>query len=1126
MSLKKYINDKSPFPQSVDEMDGSVLIFEGHDRPRYVYPLNEETGYLGLDSMDHPWFTPQFVSLGTGTLTSAKYYSIIVVPIKADISAGGLPIYGDASAYSIPKTPAASSKSINFTIPVHTQRIVKDCGIVFDSTYYQIEDQTKEWETNQFVGSYAKNVETGKEYLITANTATVITFVSGVFSADDRYQIVKPTCTARAIYACEMAAAADVSTSDFYLRDIIEDNTTTTYALTAFAESADIWNFEGTQLQPPNANSVKALSSIVFCGGGIVENRGKAKVDTDTASAIQSEVSDTGTVGAVSKFEDDTKTWTPDEFIGMTLLNSANGEVEITDNTEYEILPALIGTTKFNKTDPYYILDKAGTPDVSDAVDIVTSATAIGVTPIPSGAPVYTGARTIYPTSDSYLKSLWWWTSGEISPSQYVGYYVTASDNTFIGEVLAYQRIAGSDFLTVAGFSPTFPAGGSQLKIWNTGGFNVSEHLGKFITDSSQNVVGRVLSNSTVSLFLNAAHGLSVSDEFEIRTPEDSGIVTFPTSFKVSGKTWEDDLLIGKTIDFSVTEDKTVLTNNSDSIALTDNTMPSAGETFSVSLTMTISNPYSFSEENGTATKVARYTIAGDLEDANALPAGTYAGDYVTVSDTGTAGNNVTSAKILRVDSGGKWFEIENNSLVAGAADIGATVTITRNHITGNISGANQTYFTEGMTDAIIKFAKSGEKVFKITWVDPVNQACGIDSLYSSPVTTETDFEVSSNYPLYYSDSRNPHAWGAANIIDIYDITGFSSIGNSLLVFCKTSLVRVDIESLGASPVIISDNVRCPAQFSIVKGEKITAFYDGTGFSVTDGVSATSITAYKLREYLAGINKEHEANIRGVYDRENKRFEFVFPMGGETLNNYGVYITEGSWNCYPFTRPDCNALWTNYYNGNLRVYHGTSGDLADGSGEVWRHEGEADGSASLSMTVTAITGQVVSAQSLSETSLAAGDPVSIYPVASGEAVKQLVVKSISQTGTSPIAYDITFDDSYDLADYEAGDLVLAGYVPFDYGVKWTDFSSPQYRHQVRSLHIDLEDMTGALYIDHYLDMSKTAIATNEYAVTPSDTKIIVPFRMGKCYKYGFKLRGYSSTGVKISAFEIMYDTQV
>lgn len=1115
--MKKYINDKSPFPQSLEELDGVVLNFEGHDRPRYVYPLNEEAGYLGLESMDKPWHTPQFVSIDAGgTLESAKYYSIIVVPIKADITAGGLPIYGEASPYSIPKTPAAASKKITYTIPTHPQFIIKECGITELFSSFTITDSFQTWTASGYVGATLKNVETGKLYTITANTATTVTATNAIFSAGDRYQILERTVTARAIYAAEMTNASDVSSSSYYLRDIINDNTTTTYELLAFAESADSWDFSGNNLPPPNASAVKQLASLVFCGGGISESRGKAKIDTTTANTIQSAEDDTGTVGAVSKIEDDTQTLTPDALIGMSLLNEANGAVEITDNTATEIYPALIGTTRFYKDDKYFVVDPSATPDLSDTVDIVTSTTAIGLTPVATGVPVYTGTFLC----NTYNNPAGW-RFDSVNPSQYVGMYVTLNDNTYVGECLsAFQHgdYPGAPwYLNVRGVSYNNPPNGTPLKIYSAGGMQISEHVGKFVLDGSSNILGRVLSNSTVSLYLNAAHGLSITDAFDIVSPEVSSLVTFPTSFKVAGKTWTPDEHAGRLIDFSATANKTILSNNADSIALTDISMPTPAETFSIlSATMTVSNPYSRSTDAGAEVKIARYTIAGDLADANALPEGTYAGDYATVTGSGETGNNIASLEIVRVDPDGKWIEVENDSLVAGAANIGATLTITRNHITGNVSGDDKTYFTEGMVDARVKFASSGEKVFKVVWVDPIKQALGIDELYTDPVTADAAFEVFSNYPLYYSQSRNPHAWGAANIIDIYDIIGFSSVGNSLLVFCKTTLWRVDVESLGAAPVLISDNIRCPAQFSIVRGEKYTLFYDGTGISLTDGVTAQSITAYKTRDYLAGINKEFEANIRGVYDRENKRFEFVFPMSDETQNNYGLYITEDTWNCYPFMRPDCNALWTNYDAGRLLVYHGTSGELEGGDGKVWKHSGVSDATTAQEGVVASVAGQVISL--VVAPICAVSDMVTIYPATSGGEYLHAIVKEVSGT-------DITLDASYDVSGLVAGDLVLFGHIPFDYGIKWTDFASPQYRHQVRAVHIDLSEATGKLYVDHFLDMNETAVSTSEFDVTPSTTKIVVPFRMGKSYKYGFRLRGYTSTGIKISSFEIMYDTQ-
>jgi hypothetical protein len=1257
--MEKYINDKSPFWQSIGELDGVMLDFEGHDRPRYIYPTNKEAGYLGIESFDAVWNTPQYVSTASGgTLESAKYYAIIVVPIKTDMTAGGLPIYGEASPRSIPVTPGSASKKLTFTIPTHSQKIIKNTGLCLIKTGVSVTDTSQAWTVNEHAGRVLKNVETGLEYVIVSNTADTVVCSNLSFTTGDRFQILASAITARAIYASEMTNATDVTSSTYYLRDIIEDNTTTSYELTAFAESADSWDFSGNYLPPPNAAAVKVLASLVFCGGGIEESRGTAKIDTTTDNSIQTATDDTGTVGAISKFEDSSKAWTPNELIGLTLINSANGEETITDNTATEVYPALIGSTKFNEADAYTVIDKTATPDVSEDAIFIPSTTKI--TFADTSAPEETGTvqgktantitfadvtgtplltKTIALASSSSL-SVVNTASPFLTAAAYTGYsapisyfargftlygyvytiaigdYVLNSSNVVVAKVVGYVNAGLSPGLCYVGIDRaiTLAAGqtvkfchkseswgttqyvgkllynssnfliaritahtddtlyvqsslavGASFKVFsdtwtvdewkdsvlhdgasvfgivesNTvdtltvtahglsvtdafeitkGGWDLSEYAGKFVLDGAGTLLGKVLSNTRNTLTLNAAHGLTAGDAFDIQTAVHSGVVTFPTSFKVAGKTWTDNEHVGKTIIFSSANTKTILDNNADSIALSDTYMPASAETFSIiSASMAVTNPYDFVNEDGATVKVARYTIFGDIAGEDRLPLGTYAGDYVTVAASGTAGNNITDVKILRVDIGGKWFEVENDSVSAGNVSTGATVTIARNHITGNISGADQTYFTEGLVDARAKFAQSGEMVFKITFVDPVNQVLGIDQRYTDPVTAYTPFEIISNYPLYYSQSRNPHAFGAGSIIDLYDITGFSTVGNSLLVFCKNGLYRVDVESLGATPVLISDNLRCPAIGAIVRGEKNTMFYDGTGFSITDGSTAQSVTAYKARYYLENINKEYEKNICGVYDRENKRFEFYFPMGTDTQNNYGLIITEDALNCYPVYRQDCNSLWTNYDQGTLSVFHGTTGELDDGIGRIWKHTGTTDGTAVSSDTIVSVDGSTIYVTQ--PPVVAVGDMITVYPIASGEKYQQMIVKSVS-------GLSITVDDSYDLSNYIAGDLVLSGYVLFDYGIKWTDFASPQYRHQVRALHIDISETSGKLYIDHFLDMSETPVATNVYDITIDDSKIVVPFRMGKSYKYGFRLRGYSSTGLKISSFEIMYDTQV
>jgi hypothetical protein len=481
----------------------------------------------------------------------------------------------------------------------------------------------------------------------------------------------------------------------------------------------------------------------------------------------------------------------------------------------------------------------------------------------------------------------------------------------------------------------------------------------------------------------------------------------------------------------------------------------------------------------------------------------------------------------------GDMIRFSSYEVVGSYVDSSMKIELVPNYIQGTLSGGSATGFDRGLQYAGFQFPSDGMSPYEIEWVDPVNQRLGLPVLYTGNNTGFDAIKIQSDWTAAYSDAYNPHRFRPENTIETGDsVTGISSVGDTILIFCQNSLWRIDIDSLGGTPVMITNNVRCPAQFSIVKGERYVMFYDGSGFSITDGVTVQSVTAYRARDYLSNINKAYERNIRGVYDRENMRFEFSLPLGNEELNNYGLYITDGSWSCYPFSRPDCNALWTNFDDGNLKVYHGTSGALvSSGVGSIVSHEGETDGtpdSGEYLFTITSISGQTFSVSADGNASLAEGDVITVYPNETGGSYRQMIVDSATKTSTDPASatYNITVSDAYDISAYGAGDTIAFGLIPFDYGIKWTDFSSPQYRHQVRALHIDLEGAYGLIFVDHYLDMNEAVVATNGYSVYPNNTKLIIPFRGGKCYKYGFRLRGLSLKQVKISAFEIMFDTQV
>lgn len=525
------------------------------------------------------------------------------------------------------------------------------------------------------------------------------------------------------------------------------------------------------------------------------------------------------------------------------------------------------------------------------------------------------------------------------------------------------------------------------------------------------------------------------------------------------------------------------------------------------------------------AAKIMRYTLGANLSDLSDV----YVGSVVSSTGFTNSENDITDKLVKQVDESNRWFDVLNNDGVAEVDDIDCEVVITANVITGNASGADQTYFSEGMVDGRIKFDADGAiSPITVDWVDSVTQQIGLRVEYNGNNSADNTYELQSDYGLYYSDSRNPHRFRVENLSDAFEdrIKSLSSVGKTVLIFCENSLYGLDLDSLGSVPRLISDNVRCPAPFSVVETEFGVLFFDGEGFSVTDGINVTSLTAFKAIDYLSQINRERESEIIGVYDRKNKRVEFSFTLGTDSQNNYGLHLTVGSWNVFPHSRPDANALWVNYENGESFVYHGTSGELSDGDGRIWKHDGATDGlrdSSSYILNIVEVVDQTATVTTDGEVLSQIGDPITFYPNGGGN-YREMIIETITQIATDPYTYEITFNSEYDITAWNIDDLLLVGLIPFDFGVKWTDFSSPQYLHQVRALHIDVNNLYGVLYIDHYYDLGEEPAGTSVFSTTPAESKIVVPVKLGKGYNYGFRMRGYSLRQARIYDFIVQFDT--
>jgi len=300
--------------------------------------------------------------------------------------------------------------------------------------------------------------------------------------------------------------------------------------------------------------------------------------------------------------------------------------------------------------------------------------------------------------------------------------------------------------------------------------------------------------------------------------------------------------------------------------------------------------------------KIMRYTVtAGD--EFTAL----YIGSFVTITDSASAGNDLDAVRVLHVGDAMEWFEVLNNTGVDDAADAVMQISMTPNVIVGT-----GTTFTEGMVDAQFEFTNDNSGSYRINWVDVVAQVMGISPLYTgNNASTTAEYRVRSDYDLHYSDFKNPHKYRSISLVEIGDeIKGLYALGRSLIVFCSGSVWRHNMLEPGAAPQLISDEIFFDATHSICSNGKMVMFYDGEGISITDGVTLQSVTALKGRDYLNNVNKELAFQIQGIYNPKDRRFEFTMPMGTETNNNYGIHITEDSFNNVPYSPANCRSSIT------------------------------------------------------------------------------------------------------------------------------------------------------------------------------------------------------------------------
>lgn len=525
-------------------------------------------------------------------------------------------------------------------------------------------------------------------------------------------------------------------------------------------------------------------------------------------------------------------------------------------------------------------------------------------------------------------------------------------------------------------------------------------------------------------------------------------------------------------------------------------------------------------------------------------------GSIITASSSGGSPMNVVndlaSAVITRVEdvASPTWFEVLNPEGVAEAT-VTADLDMKPNYVVGNLSGVDQTFFRNAFVGMQFSINASPASPAIIAWVDPVTQEMGFTGNYGNLLTGQQEFISDSNIELFWSVTGDASVVPASNVLEVPGRPfAVKHIDRHVLVFTERSVLKLPENNIGQGFYTVADDRGCTSPYSIVRDPRGYTFFDGEGISRTDGQGASSISRFKADDYLRDVNQEAVYNIRGVYDPQEDQHFYVFPIGTNQINSFGLIINSASTDFYPIRLPDANALWRERSSdGRWNIFHGsTNRATQSGKSYIWEHDFafESDG---LEATEGYI-GHVTSVDA--DNKFFVINDISSEPIVPGSSLieEPYQYEGVPVTVVSPNAsieahfpcqyivdngdgtHNVHWSDDFDLSTLNPIDdlAFFLGVIPIHFGPKFTDFGSPRFAHSVRELSIDFEqpDGTAWIYVDHYKDGLLQVSKVTAHSISPNVTKAISPCKIGKMYQYGYRIRCYSLRRIKIHNITITF----
>ena len=501
-----------------------------------------------------------------------------------------------------------------------------------------------------------------------------------------------------------------------------------------------------------------------------------------------------------------------------------------------------------------------------------------------------------------------------------------------------------------------------------------------------------------------------------------------------------------------------------------------------------------------------RYTFSGtpDLSDI----AG---GMRMTCASATDSDNDVELTTVWDVSDASDYIDVRNDE---GVAQGGA----------GGLCNVFETYIGEGFSGANFRFEADGvAQDYIVDEVDYENQTFTVvETTYNGLISSDTftDFVITTHDKrLWYSKLDDPNTYPATNTLQFEEeLTGLSTAGEQLAVFSLTSVYIVNPRNPLEYRKTHSP-VGTPAKFSTVPTENGVYFFDGTKFRLFDGYNSTEFTSRRVARFMEGLNPALKHLVHGIYIPSERVVKWFVPYGSTTATmNYWVeyHLNSGFWWYGRSVDATFSTVIEEPTSGETVLYTGSSARYTDkGFVNKW-FDSDVDGLDSTTTTIWGTVTNVVDASNQLSFSVGAGLVISTNDIgvpcqvidSGGTRDILCVVETIVDNGGGN--YTITYHDDFDLSSVVVGDWVVLGSPAFTYGIKWMDFGSPQYLHELKEIHLDATagDYTWGL-VDFYTDYDPSSKKTVAFSFASGETKRVVRFHGQRGYQVGFKIRAWS-----------------